>query len=172
MDEVQNAMREGMGLLDKKEWLTPTLLTKIASSPTLSRAFEDPTFLQFAAALQNPQQAPTLLARAQKERPDLVAALQELAGLLGSEFDRLADRDEGSNSALRKEEEAQVKKLLEDEDVKEALGDVRVQRLLDRLRDGAGGKGVDFHALMKGADEDVRRKIRKLVECGVLAVQR
>ncbi|KAJ3056042.1 hypothetical protein HK097_008279 [Rhizophlyctis rosea] len=174
IDEVQKAMQEGMSLLDKKEWLTPTLLHAISSSPRLQRAFSDPQFQQFASALSSPH-APKVLQQASKERPDLVEALKELAGLLGEEMDRLADRDvrekvrevEG-DEGLDEGEKALVRRVLEDREVQDALKDPRIQKLMVEMQRNP----PELHRMMATADNDMRKKIQKLLECGLLSIQR
>ncbi|KAI8821393.1 uncharacterized protein EV422DRAFT_528001 [Fimicolochytrium jonesii] len=88
-DEVQQAMRSQMSMLDKQEWLTPAFLERIEKSPHLARALADPAFQQAAAEMsKNPQAA---FKKYAVQRPDLLQALREFAGMLGESLTSIAE---------------------------------------------------------------------------------
>ncbi|KAJ3157062.1 hypothetical protein HDU89_002472 [Geranomyces variabilis] len=94
--EVQDAMRGQMSLLDRQEWLTTDFLEKIERSPSLARALADPVFQRAAGEMaKNPQAAFKKYAR---ERPDIMEALRELAGMLGEKLGSM----EGGAAAVDK----------------------------------------------------------------------
>ncbi|KAJ3179867.1 hypothetical protein HDU87_002435 [Geranomyces variabilis] len=84
LSEVQDAMRGQMSLLDRQEWLTTDFLEKIERSPSLVSALADPVFQRAAGEMaKNPQAAFKKYAR---ERPDIMEALREFAGMLGEKL--------------------------------------------------------------------------------------
>ncbi|TPX58740.1 hypothetical protein PhCBS80983_g02930 [Powellomyces hirtus] len=88
-DEVQEAMRNQMSLLDRQEWLTPEFLKRIERSPVLAVALSDPAFQQAASEMStNPQAAYKKYAQS---RPDLLEALREFAGMLGDTLSTMQD---------------------------------------------------------------------------------
>ncbi|KAJ3011959.1 hypothetical protein HKX48_006552 [Thoreauomyces humboldtii] len=81
-NEVQEAMKSQMSLLDKQEWMTPDFLSKIESDPALARALADPEFQQAATEMSTNPQAAFKKYSAPRYR-HLLEALRMFAGLLG-----------------------------------------------------------------------------------------
>ncbi|KAJ3142610.1 hypothetical protein HK100_000039, partial [Physocladia obscura] len=92
--QVQDAMKskfEG----STKNWMTPDFLSRIETNTILARAFEDPSFQKAAMELaQNPHAA---FEKYSRERPDLIMALREFSGLLGTQFEQMADKEGKKN---------------------------------------------------------------------------
>ena len=83
------------------DWMTSDFLERLENSPLLAKAFADPAFQKAASEMaKNPQQA---MAKYSRERPDLVLALKEFAGLLGDQLSQMAKKEEE-----KKKKEAQV----------------------------------------------------------------
>ncbi|KAJ3092475.1 hypothetical protein HK102_006886 [Quaeritorhiza haematococci] len=120
IDEVQQAMGPYKEALEKSasDWLTPALLSKVSSNPTLAAALSDPTFSEaldkmsrgdvagaFNMLSPNSPGAPSTDAR-----PDLMKALMECAGLLGDTFNDLAERQEEQMKAGARAGAAEARK--------------------------------------------------------------
>ncbi|KAJ3300375.1 hypothetical protein HK104_001338 [Borealophlyctis nickersoniae] len=112
--------------------------------------------------------------RAAAERPDLVEALRELAGLLAEEMDILADKETEERiktveipEDLPDHEKELVRRVQEDKGLQEALKDPKIQRFLMEIR---GNPPLLARALAT-ADQDMQKKLKKLIESGLLQVQ-
>ncbi|KAI8998121.1 hypothetical protein BC832DRAFT_566225 [Gaertneriomyces semiglobifer] len=172
LPEVQDEMRKTMDKLPQKEWLTPELLEKVASSPILSKAFADPAFMSATQMLaKNPAQAFEAL---QRTHPQYITALRELASLLADQFNGLAESHQQQNveklienNGLDTQEKAFVQKVMSNPKAVEALKDPRVLQALGRMQKDKKEVGMD---MIRGLDEDLRSKVGVLIELGVLGV--
>ncbi|KAJ3186889.1 hypothetical protein HDU85_006925 [Gaertneriomyces sp. JEL0708] len=171
LPEVQDEMRK-MDKLPQKEWLTPELLEKVASSPILSQAFADPAFMSATQMLaKNPAQAFETL---QRTHPQYITALRELASLLADQFNGLAESHQQQNveklienNGLDQQEKAFVQKVMSNPKAVEALKDPRVLQALGWMQKDKKGVGMD---MIRGLDEDLRTKVGVLIELGVLGI--
>lgn len=114
--------------------MTPDFLDKLEQSPVLAKALMDPAFQQAAAEMSsNPQKA---MAKYSRERPDLILALKEFAGLLGS---HLSDLPATPASVpipddLPAHEKELVQRVLSNPKTQAALKDPQVQMILARAQ--------------------------------------
>lgn len=145
------------------EWMTPCFLEAIEKSPVLSKAFSNPAFIQMTNELvKDPAKT---FKQCAESRPDWLNALKEFSKLLGETFSKKADEQEAAK--LNEFEQKLIEKALNDPQVKEALCDSRVQKLLENLRKNS----VDLNRFMFEADSEMRKKINSLIQCGLLQIQ-
>ena len=94
----------------------------------------------------------------QQERPDLVAALKEFIGLMGSRM------QQSIPSGLDKKEQEIVDRVLKDDKVQAVLADPLVQKVLEMGRKGQ----VDEMNRMLFTIPGIHEKIQVLVSCGLM----
>ncbi|KAJ3207967.1 hypothetical protein HDU67_007109 [Dinochytrium kinnereticum] len=180
-DDVQKAMKEQLNLLNKQEWLTPEFLDRIERNPALARAVSDPVFQQATQDMKcDPEKA---FKKYSRERPDLVLALREFAGLLGDQLEGMAGQSSGafmgtssrgSHPApppvpddLPDHEKELVRKVLEDKEVQEVLRDPKMQKILMTIRTNP----PELQRIWTQSDPATREKLGKLLQCGLLSIQ-
>ncbi|KAJ3164004.1 hypothetical protein HK101_000539 [Irineochytrium annulatum] len=201
LEEVQEAMKEDFSLLDKKEWMTTAFISKLESNPRLARAMQDPDFQRATEEMSsNPQAA---FKKYSEQRPDLLLALREFAGIMGDQLMALSDREEegkkvggdvGTDDEVRKKgnrgpsvtpmvapaagvsipqdlpenEQMLIRKVMSDPSLQAAFRDPKVQRLLMNIKDNP----PELHRALTTADPDMKGKILKLMDAGILSIQR
>lgn len=128
--EVQESMASKFEK-SRSEWMTPSFLDRIEKSPVLSKAFQDPNFLQMSQELiKDPV---TTLKKCADSYPQWLAAIQEFAGLLGETFEAKADELE-AKQPLSEFEQRLIDRVQKDPKVQDALKDPQVQSLLAQLQ--------------------------------------
>jgi arsenate reductase-like glutaredoxin family protein len=84
LKEVQETM-----LPNKKDWLTPELLEKIAKNPSLLKAFQDPQAMAAMSEFgENPQEA----MKKYGDNPEFKEMLVEFSKVMGVHFENIADK--------------------------------------------------------------------------------
>ncbi|KAI8928833.1 hypothetical protein BC831DRAFT_446739 [Entophlyctis helioformis] len=167
-------------------WMTDKFWQRIQSSPTLMKALGHPDFAQAAQDLEsNPQEAFTKYA---KSKPELMAALRELAAIIGDQLLSYADESDKSSAPssrrgsaadalsvrpavpddLPAHEKRLVERVLNDPLVQDALRDPDVQRILSDIQ----RSGADLMKIMRSSPQPVLDKLNKLIDCGLLQIQR
>merc|ERR1712021_150368 len=93
-DEVQDAMANKAAGLEKakQDWLTPAFFEKLAKSPKLLKAFQNPEAM---AKYGN--------------NPEFREIMQEFSLFMGDHFGEVADQKAAEAEAKRKQEEEQLK---------------------------------------------------------------
>ncbi|KAI9342784.1 hypothetical protein DFJ73DRAFT_842373 [Zopfochytrium polystomum] len=185
--EVQEAMRSQMSQLNEKDWMTKDFLGRLESNPVLERCFRDPAFEQ---AISHFQRDPAgAMQKYGRERPEFVVALREFAGTLGEQFEKMADDREAKHrnpaasspksgaipseamptipADLPTHERELIKQVQSDPEVQAILRDPNIQKfLLEMRRSPETGRRI-----LLSSDDSIRRKVRKLVDIGLLSFQ-
>lgn len=104
------------------------------------------------------QDPATALKYYQQKRPDLIAALKEFIGLMGSRM------QQGMHSDLDKKEQEIVDRVLKDGKVQAVLKDPLVQNILEMGRKGQ----IDEMNRMLYTIPGIHEKIQVLVSCGLM----
>ncbi|XP_077977375.1 uncharacterized protein LOC144432939 [Glandiceps talaboti] len=191
--EVQEALRSSAPLLQNKEWINDDLLKKIEKNPDLLRKLTNPSFSQ---ALSKFQTNPTMAAEEYANNPEIQKFFSEFCSILGDHFNNLADKQpqssqqasqfrpgevrthDTSGGADMKEhtnqpqpsadDMKQMQDILSQPDIQSVLQDTRIQKLIELLRT----KPEEAQRLIDKADSDLKLKIKKLVDVGLLAFSR
>ncbi|KAI9137555.1 hypothetical protein BKA69DRAFT_1097093 [Paraphysoderma sedebokerense] len=193
LEEVQDAIKSQMSLLERGEWMSESFLTKIEDSETLSKLYSDPAFQNFISLLSSadPQKIKEALSK-YGHRPEFMSAMKETIGLMGNEFDRLADnqtppqtkQNNGQQEmkvndtnptgkipnnldSLNEFERNLVQKVMNDDEVKRILVDREVQALLAHLK----SNGANLPQLIQKLSPSMQRKVQKLIQIGLLSIQ-
>lgn len=196
LPEVQAAMESNPGNVP---WLTPELLSQLASRPQVMAAFQSPLFSEYLRLIEkNPEAAQKCLER----DPESKAVMLELAGILGKHFEKLgAAQDAAAAEEEKKKREAlgplaqkalskyesdiaaggeaakQAKKQMEastkDDDVQKILADKELYGILTDVKIQQViqdcSGGGSLHRHMR--DAETGPKLRKLIEAGLLKVE-
>ena len=167
--------------------MTPDFLDKLEQSPVLVKALMDPAFQQAAAEMaSNPQKA---IAKYSKERPDLILALKEFAGFLGSHLSDLPASVPIPDDLPAHEKEI-LQRVLSNPKMQAALKDPQVQMILARAQKDPASlsmwvtapilyerfvfKTIWTHILewtkraFGSAQPELREKLQLLIQCGLL----
>jgi len=107
-DEVQDAMANKAAGLEKakQDWLTPAFFEKLAKSPKLLKAFQNPEYMAaFTAFGQDPKAAMAKYGN----NPEFREIMQEFSLFMGDHFGDVADQKAAEAEAKRKQEEEQLK---------------------------------------------------------------
>lgn len=146
--EVQDALND-----KKDEWWTPDLLSKILKNETLRKAFTSPEYKQCLQLLQtDPKEA----VKQYGTNPEFVKIMTEFSSIMGSHWD---------NIAKEKEKDPIADIINNDEEVKAALMDPKVQKFIQVLQ--TSGTGIDIHYIMQN-DQYLAEKLKLLISKGVL----
>lgn len=197
LSEVQNAMGESEKVLkNKDDWVTKDLLEKIEKNKSLTQKLQDPKYVQVINEFQKNPQAAMLK---YQSSPEIQQFFTDFCGILGTHFENLADKQEthsrdvnkmkskiqeihtkdpqdGTDISVRSstnpnqptaEDERKMQEILSNQEIKETLMDPKIQNLFQSLRTDPE-KAQRF---MMNADDDMKMKIRKLVDCGLLQFQ-
>ncbi|CAH1227415.1 Hypp160 [Branchiostoma lanceolatum] len=189
LPEVQAAMKTASEQLQKNtDWVTEDLLKKIQSSSSLTSKMEDPRFQQ---ALAKFQRNPALAMQEYGDNPEVQKFFTEFCSILGDHFTKIADKQDsvqpppvqtttdptGADMRVLKstdpnqptaEDEAKMKEILSNPEMQQVLLDKDVQKLLEMLR--TDPESAQRYA--QSAGPDMQKKIRKLVEAGLVSFQR
>ncbi|KAJ1328521.1 hypothetical protein BSLG_010253 [Batrachochytrium salamandrivorans] len=176
-------------------WMTNDFWDKVQQSPNLSKAFSDASFSQAAQDLAtNPQGT---FEKYAKERPDFLLALKELAMIIGDHLITFAD--EASNASINHlqgvtssstdispvsksivsmkptvpddlpdHEKDLLQRVFNDSEIQEILRDSQIQRILKQIQHNP----PEIAQIMHQAPTSLVKKLHKLIECGLLQVQR
>lgn len=192
-EELEN-IREKQTLFNNTDWVTENLLQRIQSNPNLSGRLSDPQFIQALTEFQqNPQAA---IAKYQDDQ-QLQGAMQQFCNILGDHFLKL-DKKDGTHkpsnlemaalpveaaavssasaslttmslpnqqASAYMENEHRIQDLLTDPEIREALVDKKVQELIamqNRNPERA-------QSMLHQGDSELRKKVKKLVEAGLLS---
>ncbi|XP_071956529.1 uncharacterized protein [Antedon mediterranea] len=195
--EVQEAMKETIpSWLENKSWITGDLLATIEKHPKLAEQIQKPKFAMAVARFQDsPQKAMSDF----QHDPELQQFFKEFFSVLGDHFTKLGDSQTNptnydamncGNSGIRvhegsadiapqcsssnklnqstQEDEIRMQKILEDPEIREVLADTRIQRLFEMLRK----EPHKVQGLLQRASADLKPKVQRLVDCGLLDYQR
>ncbi|XP_035685804.1 uncharacterized protein LOC118422389 [Branchiostoma floridae] len=189
LPEVQAAMKSASEQLQKNtDWVTEDLLKKIQSSSSLTSKMEDPRFQQ---ALAKFQRNPALAMQEYGDNPEVQKFFTEFCSILGDHFTKIADQQDsvapppvqttptpaGADMRVLQstdphqptaEDEAKMREILSNPEMQQVLLDKDVQNLLQMLK--TDPQSAQRHA--QSASPDMQKKIRKLVEAGLLSFQR
>ncbi|XP_078698008.1 uncharacterized protein LOC144925754 [Branchiostoma floridae x Branchiostoma belcheri] len=189
LPEVQAAMKTASEQLQKNtDWVTEDLLKKIQSSSSITSKMEDPRFQQ---ALAKFQRNPALAMQEYGDNPEVQKFFTEFCSILGDHFTKLSDTQDsvqpapvqtttsppGADMRVLKstdpnqptaEDEAKMREILSNPEMQQVLLDKDVQKLLQMLR--TDPQSAQRYA--QSAGPDMQKKIRKLVEAGLLSFQR
>lgn len=181
--EVQEAMKSNIPSLENKDWITEDLLKKIEGNPSLAKLLMDP---KFTAALSQVQTDPMKAMAMLSSNPEMQKALQEFSALLGEHFTSLGNSAVGMKSTVSQdndiglterasarqqppvppspEDQAKMQEILSDPEVMRVLQDHQIQKLLTMMKTNPDAAQLE----VKNANADMRAKIQKLVEVGLL----
>jgi hypothetical protein len=166
-EEVQEAMKANMGLLDKKgteqynigyllvftfaiEWLSQDFISTLENSSVLKRAFKDP---EFSSAIdlfvKNPESA---FRKYSQSKPEFIVALREFSGLLGEKLNQLADSSSDASQPkisnntpknvpipedLPEHEKLLIREVQNNPELQHVLQKPNIQKLLLGMRTGS-----------------------------------
>ncbi|XP_002739658.1 uncharacterized protein LOC100371987 [Saccoglossus kowalevskii] len=188
--EVQEALKNSTPLLQDKKWVTDSLLSQFENNPDLMKRMSDPRFTQALTKFQtNPQEA---VIEYQHDK-EMHKFFSDVSAILGDHFTKLSDKEDSSNPVkyqnapgdvqIHEERTADIKEhnpaaqpsqediekmqaILSDPEIRSIIEDVRIQKLIESLR-----KDPDSaQELLTNADVEMRIKIHKLVDAGLLAI--
>lgn len=182
--EVQEAMKSNsIPSLENKDWITEDLLKKIEGNPSLAKMLMDP---KFTAALAQVKTDPMKALGMLESNPEMQKGLQEFSGILGEHFTALGNSSaemkttnpQQSNIGLTErsstrqqpavppspEDEAKMQEILSDPEVMKILQDHQIQRFLTMMKTNPDAAQLE----VKSATPEMRAKIQKLVEVGLL----
>lgn len=181
--EVQEAMKSNIPSLENKDWITEDLLKKIEGNPSLAKLLMDP---KFTAALSQVQTDPMKAMAMLSSNPEMQKALQEFSALLGEHFTSLGNSGVGMKPTVSQdndiglterasarqqppvppspEDQAKMQEILSDPEVMRVLQDHQIQKLLTMMKTNPDAAQLE----VKNANADMRAKIQKLVEVGLL----
>nr|KAJ3417942.1 hypothetical protein HK105_000568 [Polyrhizophydium stewartii] len=173
-------------------WATPRFWARVESSPTLSRAMADPRFAAAASDLaQSPQHA---FSKHAAENPQFLAALRELAGILGEEMIATADDMDRAAAAIAAENERAfvpgppppppipddlpehekklIARVMADPELQASrrssiFKDPQMQRMLAQIKQTPPLLGH----MLATAPPDLIARLNKLIDCGFLHVE-
>lgn len=154
IDQVQNA-------LPSTDWITSDILEKIEKSPVLSKAFQDPMFT--TAISEMTSNAPDALKKYQKERPDLILALEEFAKLMGNQVSNVAISQIPKD--IPRHEQELLKNVIQNPNVQEALKDSKIQKILS----SAAKDPLALSRALHDGSPDIKKKIQLLLQAGILS---
>ncbi|XP_070567548.1 uncharacterized protein [Ptychodera flava] len=190
--EVQEALRSSNPLLQSKGWITDELLSTIEKRPDLMRKLADP---KFSEALAKFQANPQLASREYESNTEVQKFLTDFSGILGEHFTKLAYEDlvkpsqqpsgdqvrpgdirtrEGAGADIKEQRDhpepsaddmKQMQDILSKPDIQAALQDPKIQNLIELLRT----RPDDAQRIIRTADSEMKQKIQKLVDAGLLA---
>ncbi|KAJ8327344.1 hypothetical protein QVD99_008110 [Batrachochytrium dendrobatidis] len=169
-------------------WMTNAFWERVRQSPNLAKAFADPMFSQAAQNLvTSPQET---FEKYVKERPDFLLALKELAAIIGDHLISFAKEGaavtDNSTTIKHKVEEQSVavkpsipndlpehekriiERVLNDPEIQSILRDPQIQTILSQIQHNP----PEITQIMQRAPTKIISKLQKLVECGLLQVQR
>ncbi|KAI0210987.1 hypothetical protein LSAT2_004218 [Lamellibrachia satsuma] len=181
--EVQQAMDASRAFLENKEWVTDDLLQKIQSNDVLAKKLTNPGFAQALNEFQaNPQAAMAKYGN----NPEMQAFLMEFCGLLGDHFTKLGDmqsaqttkanspnaadmciRSSTSPTQMTSADEEKMQKILAKSEVREALMDANIEKLLETLRTNPDAA----QRFLATCNRELRDKVKILVDNGLLQFQ-
>lgn len=171
-EQVQKAMAANMSFLEKGDWRTPDFISRVTSNELLSKAMQNPDFQKAVDLFStNPTQA---LAQ-YGHRPEIMQPLREYMGLMGDHLENFSEETSKVRQTthepmvpkdLPAHEQELVKRVMADKAVQDILRDPKFQKILAGLQKNPG-EAIRY---MNHPDSDIRSKIRKLVEVGLLQI--
>ncbi|XP_038059145.1 uncharacterized protein LOC119730362 [Patiria miniata] len=191
IDEVQEALKATAPLLQRKEWVTDDLLSNVEKHPRLAKQLTDP---RFASAVQKFQTNPHQAMQDYKDDTEVQQFLKDFSALLGDHFStmggssppsfpssvpppqgtiRTHDSPNGADIKVKSstnpkqataEDEAKMQQILSDPEIREIMMDKKIQRLMEALRNNLD----QGQRILQSADPEMRAKIQKLVDAGLL----
>ncbi|XP_064617638.1 uncharacterized protein LOC135481841 isoform X1 [Liolophura sinensis] len=185
--EVQQAMLASEGLLQNKEWLTDDLLSQIQGNDLLARRLTDPVFVQAIGEFQSDPQGAMLK---YQNNSEIQKFFKDFCGIIGDHFTKLGNKQDlekpsakarevdsagvnvlnsNINSAMAPadEDERRMQEILANPEIRQILIDPDIQRLVQTLRSNQ----VQAQSILHSADPEMRRKIKKLIDAGLLVFQ-
>ncbi|RDD45958.1 hypothetical protein TrispH2_001850 [Trichoplax sp. H2] len=178
--EVQDAINQSHPLLKNNDWVTNDLLTKIQANPRMHKQISDP---RFVAALKKFETDREGAMKQFQGDPELQQFFTDFCQLMGNHFLNISkDKDPSKsdqNEAAAATENRLTPKKLSPEDIRaqQIVSDPKIAKILNN------SEVKEFIELLKRnpeaaqqylftAPKELREKLQKLVECGVLSVQR
>ncbi|XP_065659589.1 uncharacterized protein LOC105847469 isoform X1 [Hydra vulgaris] len=170
--EVQSAMFKQKNSTD---WITDDLLEKISAHPTLSKQFFDPRFGQIISQFQK---NPNDLMAIYKNDAEVLQFIREFSILMSNHFINLAKKEdrqkkiENKNKIVIEEsihqrfDDEEVNKILSNPEMVSVLQCKEIQQLFFHLKSNP----VKAQKLLNSANSDMRYKIQKLVDAGLLQI--
>jgi hypothetical protein len=162
-DQVRDAMASKLDQ-SRKDWMTPSFISKIEKSPVLKKAFEDDRFLEMSRRLV--QDPVTTLQECQRDSPHWMLALREFSGLLGEAFEEKANVD---TTGLDSFEKGLVDRVMNDSKLQDALKDLQIQKLLMDLK--TNQNPYYLSQILGSCSTDMKQKIQLLIQSGLVSVQ-
>ncbi|XP_033123905.1 uncharacterized protein LOC117121634 isoform X2 [Anneissia japonica] len=188
--EVQEAMKDSVPSWLDRSWITRDLLATIEKHPKLAKQIQQP---KFAMAVAQFQESPQKAMSDFQNDPELQQFFREFFSVLGDHFTKLGDSQavptsptavpcgspvdataKSSNSSSNskpkqstEEDELRMQKILADPKIQEVLADTRIQRLIEMLRK----EPHKVQGLLQRASADLKPKVQRLVDSGLLAYQ-
>ncbi|XP_045195278.2 uncharacterized protein LOC123550878 [Mercenaria mercenaria] len=190
--EVQEAMEKtNSKLMENKDWVTDDLLSKLEKNEKLAKRLQDPKFIQ---AIGDFQKNPTEALQKYGNNAEVQEFFKDFCGLMGDHFSKLDDQQGragqsslpsqpkvvtggGADLQVRSStnphqptaaDEAKMQEILSDPEIRDILVDPNIQDLFEHLRkDPEKGQ-----RLLQTATGDLRQKIHRLVQAGLLQFQK
>lgn len=101
--------------------MTPDFLNRIEKSPVLSKAFQDPRFLQLSQELA--KDPINTMKKVANTMPQYIEALKEFSALIGDAMEKIADKREGEPE-LDDREQALVNAVMKNPRVQVNIPDI------------------------------------------------
>ncbi|KAH6571397.1 hypothetical protein BASA62_003916 [Batrachochytrium salamandrivorans] len=142
-------------------WMTNDFWDKVQQSPNLSKAFSDASFSQAAQDLATNPQASN-------------ASINHLQGVTGNSTDispvskSIVSMKPTVPDDLPDHEKDLLQRVFNDSEIQEILRDSQIQRILKQIQHNP----PEIAQIMHQAPTSLVKKLHKLIECGLLQVQR
>ncbi|XP_047144472.1 uncharacterized protein LOC105847469 isoform X2 [Hydra vulgaris] len=176
IEEVQSAMFKQK---DSKDWITNDLLEKISAHPTLSKQFFDRRFGQIISQFQK---NPNDLMAIYKNDAEVLQFIREFSILMSNHFINLAKKEDRQKKIENKKKIVIEESTNLEESIHQRFDDEEVNRIISNpemvsILQCKEIRHFFFHLksnpskaqkLLNSANSDMRYKIQKLVDAGLL----
>ncbi|KAJ8027029.1 hypothetical protein HOLleu_32043 [Holothuria leucospilota] len=192
IQEVQDAMKKMTPLLQNSDWITSDLLEKVEKHPRLAQQMANP---DFARVLTKVEKDPEGATRELQNNPQLQDVFKDFCSILGDHFTSLSDQSPSSSTQNSKQysqgsgiqtreapgidmtvrsssspnqptadDEIKMKAILSDPEVFNIFSDERMKELMDALKFNP----EKAQGMIQRADPEMKKKIQKLIDVGLL----
>ncbi|XP_071818853.1 uncharacterized protein [Apostichopus japonicus] len=194
--EVQDALQRASPLLQNKDWLSSDLLDKVEKHPYLAEVMANP---DFTSVLSKFEKDPKGAAEQLHNNPQLQHIFRDFCAILGDHFtslpgtpdapqstDHLGTSSQTPSPGIKTmdetgldmkvrsstdpkqptaDDEARMKQILSDPEVCNVLADEKIKQLMEALRCNPN----EAQEIIRSATPDLKKKVKKLVEVGLLS---
>lgn len=175
--EVQEAMKNAAPFLEqnKDQWCTPDLMSKLAKKPELLQMMQNP---QFMAALNEFQRDPKSAMVKYGDNPKVSEFFRQFCGVMGEHLSQIGEKEGEKHPSsqpapppISTSDEKALEEAMAKPGVKDALQDIRVQKMIADLRDGNPKKAQQITAEVM-RNPELSKKVQLLMQAGLLGTAR